>query len=115
MLVVVVLPCAPATAIVRFSALNSRSSSARGTTVRPRSAAASSSGLSAPIAVERTTSVSGAAGRLDASCPARASMPAPRSRSSAGESARSEPLTAAPSCAATVAYPLMPAPPIPTR
>ena len=44
--VVVVLPWAPATAIVRLSALSSRSSSARGWSRRPRSRAATRSGLS---------------------------------------------------------------------
>ena len=49
---VVVFPCVPATAIVRFSAVSSASNSARGRSGRPRSRAASRSGLSAGTALE---------------------------------------------------------------
>ena len=61
---VVVLPCAPATAIVRFSALSSASSSARGRSGSPRLAAAARSGLSGAIAVECTTSTSSPGGHV---------------------------------------------------
>ncbi len=49
---VVVFPCVPATAIVRFISVNSPSSSARGRSLKPRSRAASRSGFSAGTALE---------------------------------------------------------------
>ena len=77
--VVVVLPWVPATAISRFSAQSSASSSPRWITAAPRSRASASSGLSSPIAVETTTSAP--SGRLAASWPTRGSSPARRRRS----------------------------------
>jgi len=60
------------------------------------------------IAVETTTSES--ALTLAASCPIAGRIPRSRSRFAYGESARSEPVTSAPSARATIARPLMPAP-----
>ena len=54
-LVVVVLPCVPATAMPCFRRISSASISARGTTGMPRSRAATTSGLSAATAVDTTT------------------------------------------------------------
>ncbi len=54
-LVVVVLPCVPATAMPCFSRISSASISARGTTGMPLSRAATTSGLSAATAVDTTT------------------------------------------------------------
>ena len=54
-LVVVVLPCVPATAMPCLKRISSASISARGTTGMPRSRAATTSGLSAATAVETTT------------------------------------------------------------
>ncbi len=63
--VVVVLPWVPAIAINRFSAQSSASRAPRWIGSTPRSRASASSGLSAPIAVETTTSAP--CGRLSAS------------------------------------------------
>ena len=54
-LVVVVLPCVPATAIPCFKRINSASISARGTTGMPFSRAATTSALSAATAADTTT------------------------------------------------------------
>ncbi len=99
--VVVVFPCAPATAIVRFSRLICSSRSARGRSGSPRSRAATRSGFSAGIAVEWKTSTPSPAGTFAASCPTWTSTPISRSPASAGPSARSEPETRAPSRVAT--------------
>ena len=64
---VVVLPCAPPTAIVRFMRDSSPSRSPRCSTGRPAARAAASSGLSSGIAVETTSSAP--SGRLAASWP----------------------------------------------
>ena len=74
----VVLPCVPPTAIVRFIRDSSPSRSPRWRTVAPASRAAASSGLSSGIAVETTTSAP--SGRLAASWPMTGSMPASLSR-----------------------------------
>ena len=55
------------------------------------------------------------AGTFAASCPTATIAPPSRSRATVGESARSEPLTVAPSAAPTSASPLIPAPPIPMK
>src|SRR5215208_1695333 len=110
---VVVLPCAPLTAIVRFMRDSSPSRSARCRIAAPAARAAASSGLSSGIAVETTTSAP--TDRLAASWPTAASIPAVRRRSITGESTLSEPDTRAPSKWATSARPLIPAPPIPTK
>jgi hypothetical protein len=102
MLAVVVFPWAPATAIVRRRRLSSPSSSARVRTARPRSSAARRSTFSGPIALEQTTSTPSPAGRLAAAWPIAAErIPSAASAAANGESARSDPVTVAPSaCAA---------------
>ncbi|PAV93885.1 hypothetical protein WR25_26569 [Diploscapter pachys] len=60
MLVVVVLPCVPATATVDLRRISSASISARRTTGMRRSSAASTSGLVRVIAVEVTTTAASA-------------------------------------------------------
>ncbi len=71
--VVVVLPCAPATAMPWRRLISSASSSARGTTARPRSRAAAISGFVARTADEyTTTSASLDVARVVALCNARA-------------------------------------------
>ena len=66
MLDVVVLPCVPVTAIVGRSRVSSPSSSARCSSLSPRSRATVRSGLSAGIALDTTTSAPG--GTFAASC-----------------------------------------------
>ena len=75
---VVVLPCVPATAIARFSEATWPSSVPRWITSRPASRAAASSGLSAGMAVETTSSAP--SGTLAASWPMAGSIPAARRR-----------------------------------
>ena len=75
---VVVFPCVPLTAIVRFIRDSSREKVAAMQRTR-RSRAAASSGLSSGIAVETTTSAP--SGTFAASCPMTGSIPASRSRS----------------------------------
>ena len=76
---VVVFPCVPLTAMVRFMRDSSPRRSPRWSTGVPASRAAASSGLSSGIAVETTTSAP--SGTFEASCPMTGSMPAARSRS----------------------------------
>ena len=76
MLVVVVLPCVPATATVDFRRISSASISARRTTGMRRSSAASTSGLPRLIAVEVT--ITAASPRLSALCPIATGMPLAR-------------------------------------
>ena len=81
---VVVLPCAPATAIVRFSALRSASRPrAGGRAARARGAAARS-GFSGAIALEWTTSTSSPAGTFAAAWPTCTSTPSARSSARPG-------------------------------
>ncbi|UUY02042.1 hypothetical protein LRS13_15110 [Svornostia abyssi] len=65
--VVVVFPWAPATAIVRFSALTWPSSCPRWSSVSPRRRPSARSGFSAAMAVETTSSTSSPAGTFAAS------------------------------------------------
>ena len=112
--VVVVLPWVPATAISRFSAQSSASSSPRWIGSTPRSRASASSGLSSPIAVETTTSAP--SGRLAASWPTRrleARRAQPLHIRGVGAVAAGRP--SAPSRAQTSARPLIPAPPMPMK
>ena len=78
---VVVLPCVPAMASVRFSALTSASSSLRCSSRSPRAAAAARSGLSAAMAVDTTTSTSSPAGMFSAAWPMTGTIPSSRSGS----------------------------------
>ena len=110
---VVVFPCVPATATHRLRRATSARRSPRWSTVAPASSAAASSGLSAEIAVETTTSAP--SGAPPARWPITGWIRAPRSRSMYDDSARSEPVTVAPSACATSARPLIPAPPIPMK
>jgi hypothetical protein len=55
MVVVLVLPCEPATATPSFTRMSSPSISARGITGTPRARAAPTSGLSARTALDTTT------------------------------------------------------------
>ncbi len=78
MLVVVVLPCVPPTAIDHFSRISSASISARRTTGISCARAAATSGLSRLTADETTTTC--ASPRLAASWPMATFTPASRSR-----------------------------------
>src|SRR4051795_7701635 len=111
--VVEVLPCVPATATLRRPAMTAASATARGSTRRPRSRAAASSGLSARIAVE-TTTVS-TSPRWAASWPTATRAPSARSASSVGVSRRSLPETGTPRASRIRAMPLIPAPPMPMK
>ena len=90
-LVVVVLPCVPATAMPCFSRISSASISARGTTGIPCSRAATTSGLSAATAVETTTA--SAPATLAAAWPIAIAMPRPARRAVTPLAARSDPET----------------------
>ena len=79
MLVVVVLPWVPATAIVGRRALSSASRSARWSSVRPRSRARRALGVVGRDGGRVDDLDAVAAGRLAASWPTAASMPAARS------------------------------------
>ena len=98
--VVVVFPCAPPTAIVRFRRLICSSRSARGRSGSPRWCAATRSAFESGIALEWNTSTSSPGGTFAASWPTWTATPSDRNPSSAGPSARSEPETVAPSCVA---------------
>ncbi len=91
-LVVVVLPCVPATAMPCLSRISSASISARGTTGMPRSRAAVTSALSAATAVETTTT--SAPSMLPGTWAVAILAPSEASRCVAAFFERSEPLTA---------------------
>src|SRR3954469_6045858 len=111
--VVDVLPWVPAAATLRRPAITEASATARGSTRRSRSRAATSSGLSERMAVE-TTTVS-AWPRCAASCPTATRAPSARRASSVGLSRRSLPDTETPRASRMRAIPLIPAPPMPTK
>ena len=90
-LVVVVLPCVPATAMPCLRRISSASISARGTTGTCRARAAASSTLSCFTAVDTTTA--SARSTFARSWPMNTSMPLSRSRWMVALSATSEPLT----------------------
>ena len=91
MLVVVVLPCVPAIAMVDFRRISSASISARRTTGMRFSSAASTSGLVRLTAVEVTTTATPST--FSRAWPIATSIPRLRSRSTVGPSAMSEPCT----------------------
>ena len=90
-LVVVVLPCVPATAMPCRSRISSASISARGTTGIFFARAATTSGLSSLTALDTTTA--SAPAMCSSAWPRWILAPSCRSRRVAGVSARSEPLT----------------------
>ena len=90
-LVVVVLPCVPATAMPCFRRISSASISARGTTGMPCARAATTSGLSVATAVDTTTA--SAPAMFAAACPSVIAAPSRASRRVTALSARSEPDT----------------------
>ena len=89
--VVVVLPWVPPTAMAVLSRINSASISARRTTGSPRARAATASGLSAPTALETTTTP--APSTLAAACPTRTGIPSALMRRTLALSTRSLPCT----------------------
>ena len=91
---VVVLPCAPATQIERRDATISASSWARWRRGRPSSRAASSSGSSAAIADETTTSIPGL--EVHGVMPDRDGHAEAREALEYTDGARSQPVTSAP-------------------
>ncbi len=109
---VVVLPWVPATAMVRQDRVISARVSARRSTGRPRRSASTSSGLVAGMAVEWVTASTSPT--LAASWPTVTVTPRSLSRSTMGESFRSEPVTWWPAPTSTSAMALIPAPPTPT-
>ena len=90
--VVLVLPCAPATAMPKRSRISSASISARGITGIRRPRASTSSGLSGRTADENTTT--SAPPTLPAACPMRTVTPSDSSRSVTAERFASDPDTA---------------------
>jgi hypothetical protein len=92
MVVVVVFPWVPATAMLERRRINSASISARRTTGRPRARAASSSGLPGLMALEITTT--SACSRLSAFCPMKTRAPNSCSRVVIFDGFRSDPCTA---------------------
>ena len=113
-LVVVVLPCVPATAMPCFRRISSASIIARGTTGILRARAAATSGLSSFTALEITTA-SALATLLRGMAHDAPSRPGVFRRCVAALSSRSEPLTSKPRLSSTSAMPLMPEPPMPTK
>src|SRR5687768_10778404 len=112
--VVVVLPCAPATAIEKRIRINSASISARGITGTPRRLASTTSGLVGRTADETTTT--SASPTFAAACPSWTATRKPAaSLRVASDPLRSDPLTSYPRFASSSAIPLMPLPPIPTK
>ncbi|OGF25032.1 MAG: hypothetical protein A2V63_09870 [Candidatus Eisenbacteria bacterium RBG_19FT_COMBO_70_11] len=89
--VVVVLPCAPPTAMPYFMRMSSASISARPMTVMSAARAAISSTLSGRIAVECTTTC--APSTFDAACPMKMRPPSPSRRSVVSLCLRSLPET----------------------
>ena len=90
--VVLVLPCAPATAMPNRSRISSASSSARGITGIRRARAAASSGLSGRTADENTTT--SASPTFAAACPTATRTPSDSSRSVTADRLASDPDTA---------------------
>ena len=111
--VVVVLPCVPATATLERSRISSASISARRTTGKPRRRASSSSGLPFLIAEETTTTA--ASPMFSARWPSKTVAPSATSRSVIFEAFASEPCTLKPCVISTSAMPDMPMPPMPTK
>ena len=111
--VVVVLPCAPATAIPWRSCMSSARTSARATTGKPRSRAATISGLVDRTADEYTTSSTSLT--LRASCPCVMRAPSDSSRSVMSVRCISDPLTTYPRLTSSSAMPLIPMPPMPMK
>jgi hypothetical protein len=89
--VVVVLPWVPPTAMFERRRISSASMSARRTTGRPRARAPTSSGLSARIALEITTT--SASARFASRWPSKMRAPRPASLSVIGVARRSDPCT----------------------
>ncbi len=114
MLVVVVLPCVPATAMARRPPISAASASERCTTGMPRSRAAASSGLSSRMALETTMELA-PSGTCSAAWPTCTAAPSSRSASTVSDSFESLPETLAPRTARIFARPDMPAPPIPMK
>ena len=73
---VVVLPCVPATATVRWVPESQESILARGQMGMPSSWARMTSGLVSGMAVEVTTTCGATSSMVAAACPTRTSMPA---------------------------------------
>ena len=113
MLVVVVLPWVPATAMPRRPSITLARAAARCSIRRPRRRASASSGLSARIAVD-TTSVS-APSMFSAACPTCTSAPWPANAVSRSLAAASLPETFTPRAIMIRAMPDMPAPPMPVK
>src|SRR5215208_6060719 len=112
MLVVVVLPCVPATATLRPSERMRARAAARGTTGTERRRASRSSGFVEGIAVEITTC--SASPICSAAWPMYTVTPISSSLLVYDDSLRSEPVILCPLLCNTSAMPLIPAPPIPT-
>ena len=111
--VVVVLPCVPATAIVRRPAMTERSPAERGHSRSPRRSASTISGLSSRTAVDAmTVSIPS---RWEASCPTWQVMPSARSAWTTADALASLPLTVTPCCAISRAMADRPAPPMPMK
>ncbi len=112
-LVVVVLPCVPATAMPRRKRINSASIAARGIIGMRWLRASISSGLSSRMALETTTQ--SVPNTLAAEWPRITRAPSLAKRRVATLSELSEPETSQPSVNITSAMPLMPVPPMPTK
>ena len=89
--VVVVLPCAPATAIAKRRRISSASISARGITGTCRRTASTTSGFAGRTADETTTT--SASPTFAAPCPMSTRMPSVASRSVTADRFASDPLT----------------------
>ena len=111
--VVVVLPCAPATAIANRRRISSASISARGMTGMFRRTASTTSGFLA-LTAEVTTTTS-APPTCSAACPMATRTPSPASRSVTCDRRWSDPVTTYPRLASSSAMPLIPMPPTPMK
>src|SRR5262249_22875397 len=109
--VVVVLPCAPATAIEKRSRISSASISARGITGICRRAASTTSGFVGRTADEITTT----SASPSASCPSETGRRSVPRRAATIVSFSWEPQTMYPRYASSSAMPLIPIPPTPTK
>src|SRR5581483_10065601 len=111
--VVVVLPCAPATAIANRNRISSASISARGITGICRRAASRTSGFAGFTADDTTTT--SVSPTFAASCPYAIRIPNFSRRVVTADVFSSDPLTPYPRFASSSAMPLMPMPPIPMK
>ena len=115
MLVVVLLPCVPATAMPTRSCINAFNTSPRCHTFNPRFFASTNSGSSGLMALDgaSTNVPTSIPSKCATSCPTNVSIPSAFNASNIALGLPSQPVTVTPRPCSTRAIALMPAPPMP--